>query len=63
MKYHEVGWKVDKNEENRLSKDSIVKCDDLIKVYKEQIQFKIGRVTERELERFLEVYEKYLETV
>jgi len=55
--------KISKNKVNCLNKESIVKCDDLIKLYSEQIQFKLGRVTEKELERFLEMYEKFLETV
>ena len=55
--------KIDKNEENHLKKDSIVKCDDLIEVYGSQIQFKLGKVREEELERFLDTYEKYLETI
>ena len=55
--------KIYKSEENQLNKDSIVKCDDLIKVHGEQIQFKLGKVTESELERFLIAYEKFLETI
>lgn len=54
--------KINKNEENNLNKDSIVKCDDLIKLYGEEIKFKIGTVTKGELERFLDTYEKFLET-
>jgi mRNA-degrading endonuclease toxin of MazEF toxin-antitoxin module len=55
--------KINKNEENKLQRDSVVKCDDLIKVSTKQIHFKIGRVTDEELKRFLNTYEKYLETI
>ena len=53
---------LNKNEINKLKKDSIVKCDDLISILEENIKFKIGEVTEEELERFICAYEKYLET-
>jgi hypothetical protein len=47
---------------NKLKKDSIVKCDDLIKISEEDIKFKIGEVTEYELEIFIDTYSKYLKT-
>ena len=50
-----------KNTINKLKKDSIVKCDDLIMITEENIKFKIGEVTEEELERFINAYSKYLE--
>lgn len=50
--------KKDKN--NCLIKDSIVKCDDLIELTENEIQFKIGSVTQDDLERFLDAYERYL---
>lgn len=53
---------LNKNELNKLKKDSIVKCDDLIKISEEDIKFKIGEVTEDELERFIDTYSKYLKT-
>ena len=53
---------LNKNEFNRLKKDSIVKCDDLITILEEDIKFKIGEVTEEELERFINAYDKYLES-
>lgn len=52
--------KIKKDKTNHLYKDSIVKCDDLIKIIEEQIQFKIGQVTEKDLMKFIETYEKYL---
>lgn len=52
---------LNKNELNKLKKDSIVKCDDLITILEENIKFKIGEVTEEELERFINAYDKYLE--
>ena len=51
---------LNKTKENRLYKDSIVKCDDLIILSEEDIKFKIGEVTDEELERFIRAYIKYL---
>lgn len=57
-KYNE---KLNKNKTNNLYKDSIVKCDDLIEITENEIQFKIGEVSQEELERFINTYAKYLE--
>lgn len=54
---------LNKDNINCLRKDSIVKCDDLIELTENEIQFKIGSVTQEDLERFLDTYEKYLETI
>ena len=51
---------LEKNKENNLFKDSIVKCDDLIKISESNIKFKIGKVTQKELNRFIDSYQKYL---
>lgn len=56
-KYNE---KLDKNSVNNLHKDSIVKCDDLISISEKEILFKIGEVSQNELERFIETYFRYL---
>ncbi|MCL2859174.1 MAG: hypothetical protein FWF46_01110 [Oscillospiraceae bacterium] len=48
---------------NNLNKDSIVKCDDLIKIEEVSIQFKIGEVTQEDLERFIKTFEKYLSSI
>ena len=53
---------LEKDSTNNLAKDSIVKCDDLIKIDSKEISFKIGSVTEIELMKFLDTYEKYLES-
>ena len=50
-----------KNKENNLRKDSIVKCDDLIEIVDNEIQFKIGMVSQEDLERFINTFEKYIE--
>ena len=50
-----------KNNINNLKKDSIVKCDDLIKITENEIQFKIGEVTKAELDKFIDTYSKFLE--
>lgn len=52
---------LDKNKTNRLRKDSIVKCDDLIEITENEIKFKIGTVSQEDLERFIDTYSKYLE--
>lgn len=52
---------LNKNDINNLRENSIVKCDDLIKFSNSNIQFKIGQVTEQELEKFVNTYLKYLE--
>lgn len=52
---------LNKDELNKLHKDSIVKCDDLISISETDILFKIGEVRETDLERFVETYEKYLD--
>lgn len=54
---------IKKSKTNALIKDSIVKCDDLIELNIKEISFKIGCVTEEELTKFLDTYEKYLENM
>lgn len=54
---------LNKDKSNCLYKDSIVKCDDLIQLTENEIQFKIGSVEQQDLERFLDTYERYLETI
>lgn len=55
--------RLNKNRKNNLRKDSIVKCDDLISIEETEIKFKIGQVEEEDLEKFINTYSKYLETV
>lgn len=52
-----------RNNQNNLDKDSVVKCDDFIEISEQEIQFKVGSVEQKDLERFLNTYIKYLETV
>lgn len=59
-KYNEI---INKNSKNNLQKDSIVKCDDLIQVTQEEIKFKIGTVEMKEVEKFICLYEQYLENI
>lgn len=56
--YNEI---LNKDEVNRLNKDGIVKCDDLIEITDKEIKFKIGTVTQEDLERFINTYANYLE--
>lgn len=51
---------LNKNNTNKLRKNSIVKCDDLIEINENNIRFKIGVVSQDDLDRFLDTYEKYL---
>ena len=53
--------KLDKDNINNLRQDSIVKCDDLIEISENDIRFKIGTVTEDDLNRFIDTYSKYLD--
>jgi len=52
---------LNKDDLNKLHKDSIVKCDDLISISETDILFKIGEVNETDLERFVDTYKKYLD--
>lgn len=56
--YNEI---LNKDEVNKLNKDGIVKCDDLIEITDKEIKFKIGTVTQEDLERFINTYANYLE--
>ena len=51
---------LNKNTINNLRKDSIVKCDDLIEISENDIKFKIGSVTQDELDRFVNTFAKYI---
>jgi len=56
-KYNEI---ITKNNNNNLKSDSIVKCDQLMNIPKENINMKIGTVSSEELQRFLVAFEKFL---
>lgn len=49
-----------KNKINNLNVDSIVKCDQLYKIPKKNIKFKIGSVDIDDFVRFINTYENYL---
>lgn len=51
---------LNKNSNNNLRKNSIVKCDDLIEIAEKEIQFRIGSVEQEDLDRFISTFEKYL---
>lgn len=53
--------KLERNDSNKLREDSIVKCDDLIEISESEIRFKIGTVTEDDLNKFIDTYSKYLD--
>lgn len=56
--YNEI---LNKDNTNKLNKDGIVKCDDLIEITEKEIKFKIGTVSQEDLERFIDTYARYLE--
>lgn len=58
--YNEVLYK---DEKNKLRKDGIVKCDDLIELKDTDIKFKIGEVSQEDLERFIDTYDRYLNNI
>lgn len=58
--YNEI---ITKDEINHLHSNSIVKCDDLIEISENEIKFKIGEVSQEDLERFINTYSKYLDSI
>lgn len=52
--------KLNRDTTNNLRKDSIVKCDDLIEISENEIQFKIGSVSQDDLDRFVNTFAKYI---
>ena len=54
---------INKNNINNLNSNSIVKCDQLYNINEKYIQFKIGHVDVEDFMKFLNSYEKYLESV
>ena len=50
-----------RNDVNGLNQDSIVKCDDLIELAENEIQFKIGEVSQADLDKFVDTYSRYLD--
>ena len=55
--------RIKKNSINNLKTNSIVKCDDLIKITENEIEFKIGEVSNKDLERFINTFIKYLNDI
>lgn len=53
--------RINKNATNNLRTDSIVKCDDLIQLAENEIQFKIGEVSQADLDKFVDTYSRYLD--
>lgn len=52
--------KINRNIKNNLYKNSIIKCDDLIKISEKEIIFKIGEVSENELANVINLYKEFL---
>ena len=57
FKYNEP---LDASPENGLKKDSIVKCDQVYNIPKENIAFKIGSVDVDDFYRFMKSFQNYL---
>lgn len=57
FKFNEL---LNKNKINNLNVDSIVKCDQLYRIPKKNIKFKIGSVDIDDFVRFINTYENYL---
>ena len=57
FKYNEP---IKKNSNNKLDVDSIVKCDQLFKIPKKTISYKLGSVDVEDMLRFLEAYNTFL---
>lgn len=53
--------RINKDKDNNLRTDSIVKCDQLMSIPFENINMKIGTVGAEDLTRFLEAFRKFLE--
>ncbi len=51
-----------KDNTNNLDYDSIVKCDQLFKIPKKTISYKLGSVNVEDMIRFLKAYDEYLKT-
>lgn len=49
-----------KNEVNNLDKNSIVKCDEIFFIYDVYIRNKIGKVSKKQLQYFIDRYNEYL---
>ena len=60
---YEFNEPLPKNNDNGLTKDSIVKCDDLYSLQSDHIIYKIGSVDAGDFIRFLKSYEKHLNNV
>ena len=54
---------IDKNQNNGLNCDSIVKCDDVYSIPPQNIQFKIGSVDVDDYIRFIDSYSKALKKI
>jgi hypothetical protein len=50
---------IEKNSQNNLNKDSIVKTDKLYQIFESNIEFKVGEITKAQLVLFKEIYEEY----
>ena len=60
---YKTNIKINKNDENGLHQDSIVKCDYIYKIPTKNIVMKIGRVDIDDYLKFIEIYNDILEKV
>ena len=55
--------KLNKDKNNNLHKDSIVKCDQIFKIPQKNIQFKIGQVDTDDYIRFMAAFNEFLSSI
>lgn len=60
---YKANIKINKNDENGLHQDSIVKCDYIYKIPAKNIVMKIGRVDIDDYLKFIEIYNDILDKV
>ena len=60
---HKYNEPLSKTKENGLNYESIVKCDQLYNLPKENVMFKIGHVDVDDFMRFINAYDKYLDEI
>ncbi len=60
---HKYNEPLSKSDENGLNYESIVKCDQLYNLPKDNVMFKIGHVDVDDFMRFIDAYDKYINQI
>lgn len=61
--YYKYNIKIDKDNKNRLNKDSIVKTDHIYKLNKKDILKKVGKIDNELIKLFIEKYKNYINEI